>query len=103
MALASSTADLLSPRIRKIAFDSVPAPAGLTMENDFSGIKFRLGGFVEEITLDRMVRHLRDDTYAELDAEVRAAVRYLQSRTAPIGVRRRGFRTKQRNILARKA
>jgi hypothetical protein len=101
MALASSVTDLLAPRIQKVALDfGIP---GLTIEKDFAGIRLRSGRHVADITYDQMAGHFRAETYGQLDADVLAACRYLKSVTSEIGVLRRRFRTKQRNILARKA
>lgn len=84
--------ELCGPRIHKMLMD-----AGATVEHDFVSFRAMKSRRISIIKYADVQRFAEEDDYAAIDRLVELAIINLN----PIGEKRRAFRSKQRNILAR--
>ncbi|MDZ4342303.1 MAG: hypothetical protein U1E51_07675 [Candidatus Binatia bacterium] len=86
--------ELLLPRINKRL-----CAAGIEdVQEELTCVRIRKNGKVARIGLPELTRRFMIDDYTGIDTMVDVVIAQLK----PIGIRRRSFRTKQRNILARR-
>lgn len=96
-------ADLVAPRMKKVFFNALADLPEGSFHADFDKFIMRSGEFSTFIPFCDVEAAFARDDYRALDHAATSAARYLRAmRFAGSGRERRDFRTKQRNILARR-